>query len=76
MALFDDALNKRFEEALLIESINVTSNDTLLIHDLETGTVMRLPVSVLNSALGSAFASLIDGKLQAQISLNTSTVVS
>ena len=65
MALFDDALNKRFEEAPLIASINVTSNDTLLIHDLETGTVMRLPVSVLNSALGSAFASLIDGKVPA-----------
>ncbi len=65
MSLFDDALDKRFTEAPLISAINVTSNDTLLIHDLETGTIMRMPVSILYSALGSAFASLIDGKVPA-----------
>ncbi len=65
MSLFDDALDKRFSEAPLISAINVTSNDTLLIHDLETGSVLRLPVSVLNTALGSAFASLVDGKVPA-----------
>jgi len=65
MSLFDDALDKRFTEAPEIAAINVTSTDTLLIHDTATGTVMRMPVSILYSALGSAFASLIDGKVPA-----------
>lgn len=65
MSLFDDALDKRFTEAPEIAAINVTSTDTLLIHDSATGTVMRMPVSILYSALGSAFASLIDGKVPA-----------
>lgn len=65
MTVFDDALEKRFNEAPLIPAIEVTSNDTLLIRDLETGTIMRMPVSVLYAALGSAFASLIDGKVPA-----------
>lgn len=65
MSIFDDALEKRFNEAPLITAIEVTSNDTLLIRDLETGQIMRIPVSILYSALGSAFASLIDGKVPA-----------
>lgn len=65
MSLFNDALDKRFTEAPEIAAINVTSTDTLLIHDSATGTVMRMPVSILYSALGSAFASLIDGKVPA-----------
>lgn len=65
MTVFDDALQKRFDEAPLITAIEVTSNDTLLIRDLETGQVMRIPVSVFYSALGSAFASLVDGKVPA-----------
>lgn len=64
-SVFDIALQKRFDEAPLIPAIEVTSNDTLLIRDLETGVIMRMPVSVLYSALGSAFASLIDGKVPA-----------
>ncbi len=64
-SIFDDTLEKRFSEAPLIPAIEVTSNDTLLIRDLETGRIMRIPVSVLYSALGSAFASLIDGKVPA-----------
>jgi len=51
MSIFDEALKKRFNEAPLITSIEVTSNDTLLIRDLETGVIMRMPVSVLTSAL-------------------------
>lgn len=65
MSLFDDALSLRFTEAPEIPAIEVTSTDTLLIRDSATGTVMRMPVSVLYSALGSAFASLIDGKVPA-----------
>lgn len=65
MSLFDDALSVRFAEAPEIPAIEVTSTDTLLIRDSATGTVMRMPVSVLYSALGSAFASLIDGKVPA-----------
>lgn len=65
MGVFDDALNKRFEEAPLITSIEVTSNDTLLIRDLETGVIMRMPVSILTSAFSGSFATLIDGKVPA-----------
>lgn len=65
MSLFDDALKERFVTSPEIAAINVTSTDTLLIHDSATGTVMRMPVSILYSALGSAFASLIDGKVPA-----------
>jgi hypothetical protein len=64
-SVFDIALQKRFDEAPLIAAIEVTSNDTLLIRDLETGQIMRIPVSILYSALGSAFASLVDGKVPA-----------
>lgn len=65
MSLFDDALLARFVNSPEIAAINVTSTDTLLIHDSATGTIMRMPVSILYSALGSAFASLIDGKVPA-----------
>lgn len=65
MSLFDEALNERFTTLPEIAAINVTSADTLLIHDSATGTVMRMPVSILYAALGSAFASLIDGKVPA-----------
>lgn len=65
MSLFDDALKERFISLPEIAAINVTSADTLLIHDTASGTVMRMPVSILYSALGSAFASLIDGKVPA-----------
>ena len=65
MTIFDDALKDRFTQAPPATTVDVTSADTLLIHDTATGTVMRLPVSVLTSALGSAFASLVDGKVPA-----------
>lgn len=65
MTIFDDALKDRFTQAPQATTVDVTSADTLLIHDTATGTVMRLPVSVLTSALGSAFASLVDGKVPA-----------
>ena len=65
MSIFDDALEKRFAEAPLIASIEVTSNDTLLIRDLETGAIMRIPVSVLTSAFSGSFASLVAGKVPA-----------
>lgn len=65
MSVFDEALEKRFNEAPLITAIEVTSNDTLLIRDLETGNLMRMPVSILYNALGSAFATLVDGKVPA-----------
>ena len=65
MSLFDDALKERFATSPEIAPIKVSPTDTLLIYDSATGTVMRMPVSILYSALGSAFASLIDGKVPA-----------
>lgn len=66
---FDLALEKRFTDSSEIATIDVTSGDTLLIWNSETGAVMRLPFSVLSSAISeafsSSFASLVDGKVPA-----------
>lgn len=68
-SVFDLALEKRFTDSEEITSINVTSGDTLLIRNAETGVVMRLPFSTLttaiSSAFGASFASLVDGKVPA-----------
>lgn len=67
--VFDVALEKRFTDSPEITSINVTSEDTLIIRDATTGAIMRLPFSTLSSAISSAFsasfASLVDGKVPA-----------
>lgn len=68
-SIFDVALEKRFTDSAEVSTINVTSADTLLIRDSETGAIMRLPFSTLaaaiSSAFGSSFASLVDGKVPA-----------
>lgn len=67
--VFDVALEKRFTDSPEIATIDVTSGDTLLIRNSETGTFMRLPFSVLSAAIAGAFsgsfASLVDGKVPA-----------
>jgi len=67
--VFDIALEKRFTDSPEVVTINVTSGDTLLLRDAETGSVMKLPFSTLASAISSAFAnsfaSLVDGKVPA-----------
>jgi hypothetical protein len=67
--VFDIALEKRFTDSAEVVTINVTSADTLLLRDAETGSVMKLPFSTLASAISSAFAnsfaSLVDGKVPA-----------
>lgn len=67
--VFDVALEKRFTDSPEVTTINVTSGDVLLIRDVETGAIMRLPFSTLASAISSAFsssfASLVDGKVPA-----------
>lgn len=69
MSVFDLALEKRFTDSDELATINVTSSDSLLIRDIETGAVMRVPFSTLASAIASAFsnsfASLVDGKVPA-----------
>lgn len=69
MSVFDLALEKRFTDSDELATINVTSSDSLLIRDSETGAVMRVPFSTLASAIASAFsssfASLVDGKVPA-----------
>jgi hypothetical protein len=52
MSIFDDALEKRFTDST--EAVAVTSADTLLIHDNETGFIFKLPVSVLTTAIAAA----------------------
>lgn len=68
-SVFDIALEKRFTDSAEVATINVTSADTLLIRDSETGAIMRLPFSTLaaaiSSAFSSSFASLVDGKVPA-----------
>lgn len=68
-SVFDVALEKRFTDSAEVATINVTSADTLLIRDSETGAIMRLPFSTLaaaiSSAFSSSFASLVDGKVPA-----------
>lgn len=67
--VFDIALEKRFTDSNQITAINVTANDTLLIRNSETGEVMKMPFSILQAALSSAFsgtyATLVDGKVPA-----------
>lgn len=67
--VFDIALEKRFTDSEEITSINVTASDTMLIRNSETGVVMKMPFSVLQAALSSAFsgayATLVDGKVPA-----------
>lgn len=69
MSVFDLALERRFTEAEELPLINVSSSDTLLIRDNETGAVLRVQFSTLASAIASAFsgsfASLVDGKVPA-----------
>lgn len=68
-SVFDIALEKRFTDSAEVATINVTSADTLLIRDSETGAIMRLPFATLaaaiSSAFSSSFASLVDGKVPA-----------
>lgn len=68
-SVFDIALEKRFTDSAEVATINVTSADTLLIRDSESGAIMRLPFSTLaaaiSSAFSSSFASLVDGKVPA-----------
>jgi hypothetical protein len=52
MSLFDDALLARFVDSS--EAVAVTSADTLLIRDNETGLIFKLPVSVLTNAITAA----------------------
>lgn len=52
MSVFDDALKARFAEST--EAVAVTSLDTLLIYDVETDTILKLPVSVLTNAINAA----------------------
>lgn len=69
MSVFDIALEKRFTDSDEIASIDVSSEDTLLIRDSATGVVMRVKFSTLVGAISSAFtgtfASLVDGKVPA-----------
>jgi hypothetical protein len=69
MSVFDIALEKRFTDSDEISTIDVTSEDVLLIRDSATGVIMRVKFSTLASAISSAFtgtfASLVDGKVPA-----------
>jgi len=61
MNVFDDALLKRFVDSTA--AVSVTGSDTLLIHDAVTGTVLKIPVSVLISAFtASAPVQSVAGK--------------
>lgn len=51
-SVFDTALEKRFTDSA--EAVAVTSVDTLLIRDNETGFIFKLPVSVLTNAVNAA----------------------
>lgn len=73
-SIFNIALEKRFTDSAEVATINVTSADTLLIRDSETGAIMRLPFSTLatiSSAFSSSFASLVDGKVPASLAAAT-----
>lgn len=67
--VFDIALDRRFTESPPAGAVDVTAADTLLIHNSETGMVMRIPFSALSTALSSAlsgaYAPLVDGKVPA-----------
>lgn len=66
-SVFDVALEKRFADSQVMTSIDVTSDDTLLIRNSETGVVMRIPfltmTTAISEAFASSFASLVDGKV-------------
>lgn len=49
---FDVALEKRFTDSTA--AVAVTSLDTLLVYDVETGVIFKLPVSVLTNAINAA----------------------
>lgn len=49
---FDVALEKRFTDSTA--AVAVTSLDTLLVYDVETGAIFKLPVSVLTNAINAA----------------------
>lgn len=55
MGIFDIALIKRYTDNDEISSLSVTSGDILLIRNVETGALMRLPFSTLTTAIASAF---------------------
>ncbi len=55
--LFDIALEKRFANSTEIASVDIATNDALLIHDHSTGLCMRLPISVLTSFLTGSLSS-------------------
>lgn len=57
--VFDVALEKRFFESPEAVLGDVTSTDTLLIRNQETGVVMRLPFSVLASAVSGALTGYL-----------------
>lgn len=59
--VFDVALEKRFSESPEAVLGDVTSTDTLLIRNQETGVVMRLPFSVLASAVSGALTGYMKG---------------
>lgn len=69
MSTFDIALEKRFTDAGLINLVDVSASDTLLIRNAESGLVLRISFATLTSAISSAFsgsfASLVDGKVPA-----------
>ena len=53
-SVFDIALEKRYSDSPTITLVEVGDLDNLLILNQETGTLMRIPVSVLSSAMNAA----------------------
>jgi hypothetical protein len=63
MSAFGKALEKKFNESTLIKAVEVISNDALLLLDIETNKILRMPISVLCTALRGSFASIVNGKI-------------
>lgn len=52
--LFDLALMKRFDDSTAMTLVDVSPTDALLIHDVVSNTIMKIPMSVLSAAITGA----------------------